>query len=120
MKNQNVKAIENYSICYPEHLNLAPDETVEVIKSEDTNSDWFGWHYCKDKNGKEGWISNDYMIVEGSSGKILKSYTAKELNATVGDEFFVLYNSCGWSWCKNSNGEEGWLPNNILRNEEEN
>lgn len=115
MKNRNLTAIENYSICYHDPLDLTPEDFVEVIKSESADSDWFGWHYCKDGTGKEGWISNDYMRVEGKSGKILKNYTAKELDATVGDQFLALYDSCGWSWCRNKNGDEGWLPNNIFK-----
>lgn len=109
-----IKTTCSYTIAYPDPLILQPGEKVNIIKSENAESDWFGWHFCKDKNGKDGWISKDYMDVEGSKGEISKSYSAKELDATEGEEFEIIYSSCGWSWCKNSSNEEGWLPDNIF------
>ena len=111
---KTVMAISKYSICYPDPLMLNTGDSVEVLKSESKSGPWFGWHFCKASDGKEGWISMDYMSLEGRKGVIQKKYTAKELNAKEKEKFERLYSSCGWSWCRNEKGEEGWLPSNIL------
>jgi len=106
---------EDYSIAYSDPLTLKPKDQVTVIKAE-SNPEWIGWHFCKDQNGKEGWISEDYMTIniEKKIGTITKSYTAKELDAKVNEEVEVTSESRGWAWCKKSD-DEGWLPKNILR-----
>ena len=109
-----VKAKRTYEICYPAPLTLEVGDTVEILKSEDKLSEWYGWHFCRDALGREGWISVDFMELKLGQGKINKSYTAEELSALEGQVFKVLDESCGWYWCESEKKEFGWLPQNIF------
>lgn len=109
-----IKPYKPYKACYPDPLILKVDESIRILKSEKKSSKWFGWHLCLDQNGKEGWISLDFMTIDDHKGKIVKAYTAKELDAQKGQEFKVIGESYGWYWCLNDNNEEGWLPKNIF------
>lgn len=111
------KTIKAYDICYPNPLSLNEGDEVEVLKSEQDDSEWFGWHYCKDQDGNEGWISNDFMALNNNKGTLIKSYSAKELSAETGEDFEILSRSFGWYWCSNKNKEMGWLPCNIFSEE---
>lgn len=103
-----------YEICYPNPLTLVEGDLVDIIKSEPQNSEWFGWHFCKNSSGKEGWVSEDFIEINHPVAKAIKEYSARELDAKVGDVFEVLEESCGWLWCRNNVGHYGWLPKNIF------
>lgn len=108
-----MKVTKKYDICYPDPLSLQKGDVVSILKKEET-PEWDGWYFCKDHLQKEGWISRDYLRIEDTKATLIKPYSAKELSANEGEEALPLFESCGWSWCKKSTGEEGWLPNNIL------
>ena len=110
-----MEAIEDYTIFYPDPIKLSVGEYVEVIKSEKISSDWYGWHFCKDQNGKEGWVSEEYIQINEMTGKVIKTYTAKEINCQLGEKVEIVHESFGWVWCKKTSGEEGWLPKNIFK-----
>jgi SH3-like domain-containing protein len=113
--NTNIKvATKHYEIDYPNPINLVEGDIVKVIKSEDKSSEWFGWHLCSDSSGTEGWISNDFLKIDGVKGVLNRDYIAKELAASEGEKFNIISESCGWYWCSNEEGEIGWVPKNIF------
>lgn len=107
------KIIKSYEIAYPDPLILKIGDIVTIIKKEET-PECVGWYFCKDQNGKEGWISKDFMTIEDSTGIMIKDYSAKEIAVEINDEVSVISESCGWVWCKKENGDEGWLPRSYL------
>lgn len=113
---RNAVVLENYEICYPDPLILQVGETVEVLR-EETKPEWKGYFYCRDSQGKEGWISDSYLNREGQMATLKTAYNATELNAMKGEEVRVLHEDNGWCWCRNKHHSEGWLPQEILKSE---
>ena len=107
-----ITASKEYIMCYPDYLDLKEGAEAVILKSEPETSEWYGWHFCRDENGKEGWISTDFLDLESSL--ITKNYSAKELNARKGQKFSLVNESCNWYWCESEEGNEGWLPKNIF------
>lgn len=111
-----MKVIEDYEICYPNPLNLKVGEKIELYE-KDVPEKWRGWNWCKDSTGNEGWISETYFTRNGSRAEIIKDYTAQEMAVSRGDQVELIFEDCGWAWCKKG-GFEGWLPMEIIENVE--
>ena len=110
-----MKVIEKYEICYPSPLNLKVGDKIQLFE-KDVPEKWSGWNWCKDSTGNEGWISETYFKrVNEENAEIVKNYTAQEISVNENDEVELIFEDCGWGWCKKSNGDEGWLPTEILR-----
>ena len=71
-----------------------------VTKRNMTGKDGFGANYKKDMNG---------------TGIIIKQYTAKELNVSIGERVIGLEELNGWVWCEGRDGEKGWVPKENLQ-----
>ncbi|MBT4793264.1 MAG: hypothetical protein HON90_16955 [Halobacteriovoraceae bacterium] len=110
-----MKVTEKYEICYPNPLNLKVGEKIQLFK-KDIPEKWKGWNWCKDSTGNEGWISETYFKREhDDKAEIVKNYTAQEISVNENDKVELVFEDFGWAWCKKVNGEEGWLPTEILR-----
>lgn len=107
------KVLQNYEICYPDPLILDKGDVVEVLK-EETRPEWKGYFYCRDSEGKEGWISESFLEIRDHFASLIKPYNATELNAAENEVVEVLFEDNGWCWCRNSAKLEGWLPKEIL------
>ncbi len=109
-----MKITEDYEICYPNPLNLKIGDRIELIH-KDGPEKWRDWKWCKDSNGNEGWISETYFRrINETEATIIKDYHAKEIAVKNGETVELIFTDCGWSWCRKSGGEEGWLPTEIL------
>ena len=108
-----MKIIEDYEICYPNPLNLKVGDAIQLFEKS-TPEKWRGWHWCRDTTGNEGWISQTYFQRTNNTATIVKDYTAKELTVRKDDQVKVVYNDCGWAWCRAVDGEEGWIPCEIF------
>lgn len=108
-----MKVIEDYEICYPKPLDLKVGDQIQLFE-RDVPEKWRGWNWCKDSTGNEGWISETYFIRNTKGAVMVKDYTAKEISVANGDNVEAVYSDCGWSWCKKTNGDQGWLPSEIL------
>ena len=108
-----MRVIKNYEICYPNPLNLKVGDNIELFK-KDVPEKWLGWNWCKDSSGNEGWISETYFEKKESEVKIVKNYTAQELSVVSGEYVELIFEDCGWAWCKKEAGKEGWLPVEVL------
>ena len=96
-----------YRSAYPDPLKLKPGEKVKLGKGI---SEWSGWAWCEDKNGKTGWVPESYLQIKGNSGKLLFDYDATELTVKKGEELKILKEQSGWLWCENRKGDYGWVP----------
>lgn len=101
--------IENYEVAYTNPIRLRIGDKVQITKRE-TNPDWLGWVFCIDKNGISGWVSKNYLKIEGSSAEVLKNYDASELAVTAGEQVYCLMTEFGWAWVRNNQKLEGWVP----------
>jgi uncharacterized protein YgiM (DUF1202 family) len=107
MTSKKGKVINTYRSAYPDPLII---KTGEVLSVEERESEWAGWTWCVNKNGKAGWVPERYLEFSGDSCKALHDYDATELSVAVGEVLTVLNEESGWAWCENKNGRTGWVP----------
>lgn len=101
------RAMSGYRSAYPDPLKLRSGEVVTIGEKR---SEWNGWLWCKDENGKTGWVPENYIKRKGDMGKLLVNYDATELTVEKGEELEIIKEESGWLWCKNKNGNLGWIP----------
>lgn len=88
-------------------------KTGETLEGQEKETQWDGWLWCKNSAGTQGWVPKAYLEPlpkEAGRFKILKDYTAKELNVKVGEELIILLEESGWAWVRTPLGDEGWVP----------
>lgn len=101
------KVIKNYKSAYSDPIRLMQGDVVDWSERE---SQWKGWVWCKEQNGKKGWIPESILAKEGSKATIIKDYSAIELTIEEGETLEILCEESGWLWCKNNKGDCGWVP----------
>lgn len=111
--NQVVRTIESYQTIYNNPIKLKTGERVTVEKKE-TEPEWLGWIFCTCPRGVKGWVSENYLRIEGSTAIVLREYDATELSVCTGDSVKVHYEEFGWAWVENSKGQQGWIPLKVL------
>jgi hypothetical protein len=107
MKIKYCRVITEYKTPFPDPLKLQKNETVETKKKE---SEWKGWIWCITKIGKEGWIPENYLEIQGKIAKLLQDYDATELTVDVGDILVIEKEESGWFWVSNKEKMRGWVP----------
>ncbi|MFW9877352.1 MAG: SH3 domain-containing protein [Candidatus Thorarchaeota archaeon] len=107
MEKKSCKVIADYKSPFPEPLMLHKDDIVQV---EEKESEWTGWIWCISKEGKQGWVPNNYLEIQGKNGKLIQDYDATELTAKTGEELIIENQESGWIWASNKEGNKGWIP----------
>ena len=107
-----MRVISDYEVCYPNPLNLNVGDRIELFEKE-VPTKWQGWNWCKNATGNEGWISESYFRRIDFGAEIIKDYSAQELSVSKDDIIELVFEDCGWAWCKKKN-KEGWVPTEVL------
>ena len=45
---------------------------------------------------------------------VMVEFQAVDLSLKKGEEVKALREVCGWFWCRNASGAEGWVPDYVL------
>ena len=53
LRGKKCRVIYGYRSVYPYPLKLKSGEVVTIGKKK---SEWSGWLWCEDQNGKKGWV----------------------------------------------------------------
>jgi uncharacterized protein YgiM (DUF1202 family) len=101
------RVIRDYITPFADPLIISTGEELTIIPKE---SEWPGWIWCVNKNGKEGWVPECCIKINGPIGRVLNNYDAHELNVRSGEELTVIRELYGWIWCLNQKNESGWVP----------
>ncbi len=107
------KVIKSYDVVYPNAIRVLRGTRLLILR-EETNPAWEGWLWCRAEDGQEGWISKEYMDIEGSAATMNRDYDAKEVSVRASDSVEVIKVERGWSWVKKVDGSEGWIPSENL------
>lgn len=99
--------ITRYRSAFADPLKLKSGEEVTI---GDKKSEWIGWLWCKDRNGRAGWVPESYIEKRGNIGKLLFEYDATELTVEEGEELHIIDEECEWVRCRDRKGDLGWLP----------
>ncbi len=88
---------------------------MRVTEKRDLWKDIHVWIWCVNQAGKEGWVPEPYLEVDGSSGTGNRDYDAVELDIEEGEYLDVLDEVNGWCWCRDTKGKTGWVPTENVR-----
>ncbi len=81
-----------------------------------------GWTWCThDRTGRAGWTPDAYLArtADPSVAFLTCNYDATELTVQIGDRVRPSYSIAGWTWCLDSDGGEGWVPEGKLGPQDE-
>jgi uncharacterized protein YgiM (DUF1202 family) len=107
------KVLKPYEVKYLNAIRVRKGSSLLILR-EETNPAWKGWLWCRSEDGQEGWISKDYMDIQGSKAIMNRDYDAREVAVQASEMVQVLNQENGWSWVRKSDGSEGWIPSENL------
>lgn len=93
-------------------LRIEPGDVVQV---GDRDAEWPAFVFITTPHGS-GWVPSRHIDVNGREGTVLVGYDTTELPVARGEHVEVIRDDSesGWSWCRNVDGREGWVPQRVL------
>ena len=73
-----------------------------------------GWFWCQNKDGVWSWVPQEFFTRSDSEGTITHDYDTTELTVVVGEILEYLREVSLWTFCRTSDGREGWVPTKKL------
>ncbi|WP_344789879.1 SH3 domain-containing protein [Gryllotalpicola daejeonensis] len=63
-----------------------------------------------------GWVPARHLSIDGDRATVVTAYDTTELTVAAGTVVDVVSDDAesGWSWCRATDGTEGWVPNRAL------
>jgi hypothetical protein len=111
-KSRYATVAQDYRAQYSDPIAMRSGDEV-AIGERDT--EYAGWIWCTHADGRSGWVPESYLSLEGSVGRALRDYTARELSAAAGEVVELGEEYSGWVWAINARRESGWLPTDHLK-----
>ena len=99
--------IKEYITPFSDPLKVKKGEILELT---DKKSEWSGWIWCINKEGKRGWVPENYISISKNTCMMLCDYDATELTAKNNNKLVIIKEVSEWYWCKNEKGVHGWIP----------
>jgi uncharacterized protein YgiM (DUF1202 family) len=110
------RVVADYESPYTVPCAFSAGEGLTISQRE---SEWAGWVWCTNREGKSRWVPEAYVERRGDTCVMLCDYEATELSVRVGEELLVSgEEESGWVWCTNQAGQSGWVPGDNVRVEE--
>ena len=108
------QVLKDWTQSYDPALKVARGERLFAVKEDVTN--WAGWVWCTDASDLSGWLPVQVFetLKIGEVNIATKDFDTTELTVSVSELLFVTNRLNGWSWCRNDQGKEGWVPDNSL------
>lgn len=103
--------IKPYTAAYITPITVKAGEAITVCEKE---TEWPGWFWFKTESGEEGWIPKAYVASVEDGTIAIHNYTTKEFTAETNEIYELIKSEAGWSFCRNNNMEEGWIPDDSL------
>ncbi len=101
-----------YAAKYADPIRFESGELIK-LGGRDTEFPEFLW--ATDAQGREGWVHQSKFLVTSEKNAVTTAhYNAVELTVRSGELVDAEEALGDWSWCRNSSGKEGWLPNHLL------
>jgi len=103
------RVIKGHKRTYDDPMHVKQGEVMRVTKRELWN-DCYPWLWCIATSGKEGWMPESFVEVNGEQGIALRDYNAIELTVTIGDNLTIIDEANGWYWVQSVRRSYGWVP----------
>ena len=98
-------------------FRIEPGDKVSVgERSADDDGAWPAFVPITTCRGETGWVPQRYLDSGRPTARVITAYETTELPARAGEQLRLIHDDAesGWSWCANSEGREGWIPNDNL------
>ena len=102
----------NYTVVDRTPLHVHAGDTVSVGARDKS---WPGWIWVSTIDGRGSYVPEDILEIEGPTAKVLTAFSTRDLSVKQGERVTALREVSGWLWCRNNAGDEGWLPEFVLR-----
>lgn len=102
----------NYTVVDRSPLHLRAGDTVTAGPNDKS---WPGWIWVNTADGRGSYVPEDILEITGSTACVRTPFSARDLSVKSGERVAALREVSGWLWCRNAAGEEGWLPEFVLR-----
>lgn len=106
------KVIKAYTRSRENPVAGQAGDLLETDKRDDYDGKGNIWIWCKDKEGREGWIAEDVLEPEGNKARLKKDFNALELSIQTGERLEGIEELACWLLAKNDQGQIGWVPLN--------
>jgi hypothetical protein len=101
-----------YTVVDRSPLHLQVNDTVNVGPRDKS---WPGWIWVSTLDGRGSYVPEDILAIDGATATVRAPFSARDLSVKAGEHVTALRGISGWLWCRNAAGEEGWLPEFVLR-----
>ena len=96
-------------------LRLAPGDEVTAGPADRA---WPGWIWAADAKGNDGYLPEEILDPLGDDRfRAKEAFDPTVLTIRRGDPLESLRQIHGWHWCRNEQGDEGWVAGYLLRPE---
>ncbi len=102
----------NYTVVDRSPLHIQEGDSVTVGPRDKS---WPGWIWVSTTEGRGSYVPEDLLEIDGTNARVRQAFSARDLSVKSGEEVTALREVNGWLWCQNAVGEEGWLPEFVLR-----
>ncbi|MEO6171621.1 MAG: GNAT family N-acetyltransferase [Arenimonas sp.] len=97
------------------HENPIRFESGELITLGGRDAEFPEFLWATDEKGREGWVHQSKFLGTSEKKAVTTApYNAIELNVRNGELVTAEEMLGDWSWCSNTEGTQGWLPNHVL------
>ncbi len=104
-----------YESPYPRSIAFARGERLAF---ERRPSEWEGWIWGTAPDGREAWVPEAWVSIEGGHCTLQRDYDAVELSVEAGDEVVAERFESGFAWVEDARGRRGWVPLRCLKRKE--
>jgi uncharacterized protein YgiM (DUF1202 family) len=111
-KQRICRVIAEYQSPYSAPIVFNAGEELTIGEKE---SEWNGWVWCTNRDGKSRWVPETFIERKGDGGVMRRDYEATELSVTIGGELVMGEEESDWIWCTNREGKSGWVPADNIR-----
>jgi len=103
----------SHTASYTDPISVSKGEHLALTGREDI---WDGhrWLWAIANDGREGWVPDDLITEINKRPAATSDFSAIELSCAAGETIEIVWQTHGWAWCRMQDGNEGWLPINIL------
>ncbi|AQU85135.1 MULTISPECIES: SH3 domain-containing protein [unclassified Halomonas] len=112
MSTKKYRVISPHESEFPNPITFQKGDLLTLGEEYEGAESWDNWFFCSTPGQEPGWVPGQVIErFDGSSGRALDDYTARELNV-LEEELLVGTKSLnGWAWCeKSASSESGWVP----------
>jgi hypothetical protein len=111
-KEQAKTSNADYTVVDRSRVCLKVGETVDLGMEDKV---WAGWVWASNQEGRGTYVPVTSLERVGEEqAKVVEEFQAVDLSLKKGEEVTALREVCGWFWCRNAAGVEGWVPDYVL------